>query len=575
VSSEQTRHRPAPRTGRFRCLPRGAVDAEILASIVLLTAVLVVGLATVGDYGITIDEFNADDYGPKSLAWYLSGFADRSGFETVEDTLWYYGPWSHMLIAAVQSLGLGDHWTVRHVVTFLTGLAGLAAIVPIGRLAVGRWAGLAALALCLTTGYLYGSIFFTPIDVPFLLAMTWATLAIIVMAGRVVPSWRATVAAGILSGLAIATRSSGLIAQIYLLLAMGLCAVAALASRGGTPRRDLLRIGTRAACALALGWITAYALWPWLQIGNPLVQFKMAFDLFANHPNSFEMPVWGVTVRTTELPWWYVPAQLSARLPEGFLLLLATGILLGLTAAFGFAHAAVRALRRRGTAGLRAAALLLARSRRYLLVWAAVVLPLGFIIVRHSTLYDGVRHVLFVIPMLAAIAAAGFLRLAPLARRVPLIAAAVSGVYLGFSVWTLAVLHPLEYIAMNALAGGVAGAHERFDLDYWAIAGTVGLRQLESRLDHEQRFAQDPPRIMICMSYREAFVAPLFRRPWRLETDLKRADYIIATERWRCADDIADAVLIDEVRRFDRPFAWIYARPSSPAPAVPATAPPR
>jgi hypothetical protein len=279
-----------------------------------------------------------------------------------------------------------------------------------------------------------------------------------------------------------------------------------------------------------------------------------------------------VTVTSTDLPWWYVPAQLAARLPEGFLLLLAGGILFAIAAAFGFSHAGPRALRRRGAAGLRAAVVLLTRSRRYLLVWAAVVLPLGFIIVRHSTLYDGVRHVLFVIPMLAAIAAAGFLRLAPLARRAPPVAAALGGAYVGYAIWTLAVLHPLEYVATNALPGGVAGAHQRFDLDYWALAATVGLRRLERRLDYENRFAQDMPSITICLSYREALVAPLFRRPWRLETEPKRADYIIATERWRCADDIADAVLIDEVRRFDRPFAWIYARSPSPSPAVPATA---
>jgi len=392
----------------------------------------------------------------------------------------------------------------------------------------------------------------------------------------VVPSWRATIGAGLLTGLAIATRSSGLIAQVYLMLAMGLCALEALVRPEGTPGRDLLRIGGRAVCALALGWITAFLLWPWLQIGNPLAQFKVAFELFANHPNSFEMPVWGVTVRTTELPWWYVPAQLLARLPEGFLLLLVARIAFALAATVGFLRASLRALGRRGVAGPRGAALLLARSRRCLLVWVAVVLPLGFIIVRHSTLYDGVRHVLFVIPMLALIAAAGFLRLAPLARLAPPIAAAMGGIYVGFSIWTLVVLHPLEYVAANVLVGGVAGAHGRFDLDYWAVAATVGLRQLESRLDYEKRFAQNPPSITICMSYREAVVAPLFRRPWRLETEPKRADFIIATERWRCADDIAGAVLIDEVRRFDRPFAWIYARPSpQQAPAVLETAVPR
>src|SRR5207244_7734870 len=90
--------------------------------------------------------------------------------------------------------------------TFLVGLAALAALLPIGRLAAGPWAGLAAIALCLMTGYFYGSLFFTPIDVPFAAAMTWAMLAIVVMTRKVLPSWRATLAAGVLSGLAIATR---------------------------------------------------------------------------------------------------------------------------------------------------------------------------------------------------------------------------------------------------------------------------------------------------------------------------------------------------------------------------------
>ena len=449
--------------------------------------------------------------------------------------------------------------------TFATGIAGLAALVPLGRLAVGRWAGLVAVSLCLTTGYLYGSIFFTPIDVPFLFAMTYATLAIVVMAARVVPSWPATISAGLLTGLATATRSSGLITQVYLLAAMGLCAVEALAQAGPSIPGDLRRIGARAVCALAIGWMAAFVLWPWLQIGNPLLQFGMAFALFANHPNSFGMPVWGTTVLTTALPWWYVPAQLLARLPEGFLLLLATGILCGLAVAFGFCRASIEAYGRCGAAGVRDAALLLARARRHLLVWAAVILPLGFINVRHSTLYDGIRHVLFVIPMLALIAAAGFLRLLPFAGRFPVVATAVAGAYVGCSIWMLAILHPLEYIATNALTGGVAGAYGRFNQDYWAAAVPVALRRLETQIDRDDpgRFAASPPSLTICMLFREALVAPMFRRPWRLETEPKQADFIIATERWRCADDIADAVLIDEVRRFGRAFAWVYVRPRS------------
>ena len=53
--------------------------------------------------GISIDEFNADDYGPKALAWYTSGFTDRAHFEQVEAPLWYYGPWFQIVVAYRQS----------------------------------------------------------------------------------------------------------------------------------------------------------------------------------------------------------------------------------------------------------------------------------------------------------------------------------------------------------------------------------------------------------------------------------------------------------------------------------------
>jgi hypothetical protein len=102
-------------------------------------------------------EFNTEDYGRKALAWYTSGFRDRSSFETVEPLLWYYGPWFQMLIAWVQSWATADPLTMRHALTFVAGLCGLAALLPLGVLTYGAWAGTAALILCLTTGYLYGS----------------------------------------------------------------------------------------------------------------------------------------------------------------------------------------------------------------------------------------------------------------------------------------------------------------------------------------------------------------------------------------------------------------------------------
>jgi hypothetical protein len=76
------------------------ISVEGAAGAVLLIAALIIGLTAAGDYGATIDEFNTNDYGPKALAWYTSGFTDRSQFETVEFSLWYYGPWFQIITAA-------------------------------------------------------------------------------------------------------------------------------------------------------------------------------------------------------------------------------------------------------------------------------------------------------------------------------------------------------------------------------------------------------------------------------------------------------------------------------------------
>jgi hypothetical protein len=544
-----------------RAKPGSAIDAEIVAVTALLSAVLVVGLATAADYGLTVDEFNTDDYGPKALSWYTSGFVDRSHFETVEFPLWYYGPWFQMLTAYIQSFDLADRLTVRHAMTFLVGLAALAALLPIGRLAGGRWAGLAAIALCLMTGYFYGSLFFTPIDVPFVAAMTWATLAILVMTRQVLPSWRASIAAGLLTGLAVATRTGGIITHAYLLGALLLCAAEFFATHDRLTPRYLVAIVARYGAVVGIASITAFALWPWLQIGNPFAQFKIALVHFATIPMSFEFPHWGGQVSTSALPVSYIPAQLLARLPEAFLVLLAVAFIHGVAAAARLARDAAVTWRVDRGAGLRAGLLTLARARAILVVCAAVVLPLGFLMLQRATMYDGIRHVLFVIPMLAVVAGLGWRALLPPLNRAPVIAAVVAGAYVGGIVATLAVLHPLEYVAMNALAGGTRGAYGNFELDYWSAAATEALRRLEHRLDYDSFIqpVETPPSILICIGWREGSVHPILKRPWIVETDPDTADFIIATERSRCADN-TPVVLIDEVKRFDRTFAWVYAR---------------
>jgi hypothetical protein len=528
-------------------------DAELLASAALLAAVLFIGLLTIRDQGITVDEFVFDDFGPKMLDWYLSGFRATPSYQ--DPGVIYYGPWFQILVAVVQSLTDADRFDVRHAVTFMVGLAGLAAVVPIGRLAIGRWAGFAALVLCLLTGNLYGHLFFSPYDAPFLATMTWAVLAILLMARRAAPAWGTTVCTGVLTGLALATRVGGLITDVYLAAAMTLLAVELFLRDGERAWRGVLRLGAHAASAVLIGWIVAFALWPWVQTSDPLGQFNFALSHFSNLPADFWILTWGRPTMNTELPWSYVPGELLARLPEGFIVLLVVAFGFACAVSARFVSACIGGAKRAGLAGLTAPLLALARSRGLIIVAMAATAPPVIAMVLRSTLFDGVRHLLFIVPMLALLAAWALWRMAPLVRRHPISAGAIAAVQIVPAVVTLWMLHPLEYVATNAFAGGTRGSVGRFDLDYWAAAATEAVRHLEQRLaaDTNGRFASRPPRVHVCIPWREALVGPMFKASWTVDSgDPAKADFVIETERSRCAPG---GRVIDEIRRFDRTFA--------------------
>ncbi|HWM49669.1 MAG TPA: hypothetical protein VNR11_22435 [Xanthobacteraceae bacterium] len=545
-----------PKTSRRRAWRAPALP--VLAEIAVLALALAVGLATAGDMGTTVDEFNTEPYGHQALAWYLSGFSDRALFHNAE-VIHLYGPWFQIIVALAQSALPIDPLTVRHALTFLAGIIGLAAVGPMARLLIGRWAGVTAIVLCLTTGYLFGHLSFSPIDVPFLAAMTWTTYAIILVTQRPLPSWRGIAAVGLLLGLCLGTRPGGVIAQAYFVGAMALCALAA--ALRPPLRAALLPLALRTAAGLALAWATAIAIWPWLEIGNPVTQFWDAFTFFTGIELPFTFQHWGVLTSTAALPWHYIPGQYLARLPVPFLVLLALSFALALLHAARFLARTWRRLATRGIAGLRAPLLALAADRGALVLAVAALAPIALVAVLGSTIYDGVRHILFVIPLLAVIASWSFVRLLlPLLRAAPLVAAAAIVLYLATSIATLASLHPLQYVAMNALAGGTAGAYGRFELDYWSAAATPALRRLEARLDRAPLAHR--PRVMVCIGWREQMVAPLFRRDWEVATSPAEADFLIETERFPCAQG-TDAVLIDEVIRAGRSFARIYATPSA------------
>ncbi len=190
---------------------------------------------------------------------------------------------------------------------------------------------------------------------------------------------------------------------VYLIGTMALCAVEVFVLTRLGARQARVQIAVRSSAAILLAWIVAWALWPWLQIGNPLTRFKIAYTHFATLVSEFQFVDWGRWLWTSA-PWSYIPDQWLARLPIGFLALLALAILLAIVNSIRFIRLGLKRFRQHGTFGLRHLLLLIARDRNILLIWIAAILPLSFIMTQQASLYDGIRHTLFIIPVLGVIA---------------------------------------------------------------------------------------------------------------------------------------------------------------------------
>jgi hypothetical protein len=149
----------------------------------------------------------------------------------------------------------------------------------------------------------------------------------------------------------------------------------------------------------------------------------------------------GQAVASNDLPWHYVPVWLLISTPPVVLV--------------GFVLSSA------------------CPNREWRLRWVALltiaVLPVVLVIVRHSTLYDGTRHLLFVYPVIAVLAAAGWTDwLSTRHRRLvrgsaaALLAAGLLDV-VAFDVR----FHPYQAVYFNEIVGGPRGAFGRYDMDYW------------------------------------------------------------------------------------------------------------
>ena len=516
-----------------RILPL-SIDPSDLAAVLLLAGLLALVLLTFKEYAVSNDEGVQHHYGELIIAYYKSGFTDRSVFDF--QNLYLYGGLFDIIAVLLAHVLPFDPYDIRHVLSALAGIGGVAATCATARMIAGPRAGLlAAIALTLC-GVWYGGMFNHTKDVPFAAAMMGATYYLL-RAARDLPDPRRrdTLLFGILLGAALGLRATGLLMVGYLAIMIALTAW----MRGNRDWSRWARLCVRSLLrfvpALAIGYIIMIASWPWasLDFFNPV----RAIFAFAHFHYPVRTLLDGQVYLMNEVPRWYEPDYLAIKMP--------LVVLIGAAAAM--LSAAWSSAREDGETPPGPARVDIA-----MLVFV-IVFPLLCQIIGHGPSFTGMRHFMFVVPPLAALAGiglrVGLSRVEGYGRAAAV--AALAAVLAAFAQDAVALvrLHPYEYLFYNSLVGGLPGAARRYETDYWVNIMPAAVKDLEAYLDQIDR--HDPLRpqhftVGVC-GERVSFENEADRRlQWTPDWD--HADFFIAPTHMNC-DQVLRGKVVNVIER--------------------------
>lgn len=516
------------------------LDPYDLASLALLAALFVLVLATFRDYAITNDEWIQHRYGELIVAYYKSGFTDRSVFAL--DNLYLYGGMFDIVAVLLSHIVALDAFDLRHLMCAMIGVAGLGSAIATARMIGGARAGLLAgiaLAVC---GSWYGTMFHHSKDIPLAAAMAGALYFLMRVArGLPNPQARHVVGFGVLTGAALGIKVLGLLLVGYvgiaILLSMPNAMFATPAQAGNYIWRSLVRLVPGLAIAYAIMIVT----WPWAAL-SPLNPIRGLFS-FAEFHYNIRTVLDGTVYRMATIPRLYVPVYILIKLP---LLMLAGAVL-------AIAFAALPKL---------ANADVPRRQRReVMLVAFAATFPVLCEVALHGPAFCGLRHFLFVLPPLAILAGVGLDLLLKSWRNVRMLAPTAMAVILAGFTWnavTLVRLHPYEYLVFNPLVGGLEGATRRYATDYWFTIMPEAVDELEAYLARTEPVASRDPghsySVAIC-GERASFLKKAQPHLHWAEV-WETADFFIAPTHMNCDRD-SNGDIIATVRRLNVPLGYV------------------
>lgn len=453
----------------------------------LIGFVAILVLSTFNQYGMSWDEYYRFKSGDAKLNYYKQLLAGQEAIAGVD----HYPGLFDLTLAAIHPYFPWSRITTGHFMSSLFGIAAIVGVALTGKMLGGWSAAFWAVLFLITLPRFYGHIFFNPKDIPFAATYIWGLFFLLKYLKQLDvrqslgeegtskatgPSWKTAIGLGVAFGTCMSMRIGGLILFCYLGMALVIAFSFAVISQKHTLTSikkllntivpQLLVAGIIASLVLLFWWPHAHAnffkatantlgkITTWQASSSGTWQLHVLFD--------------GDYYKDIDLPNYYWPWMFCISTPIFHLLLVIGGIVFSTI----FFSRKLREIKSINNALL----------SQFIIVFAALF-PVAYVVIRDATVFDGIRHLLFVLTPLAVcvgiLITRGVRSHEPGARRLIEITLFI---LLTLPAWSMVQLHPYQYTFYNILVGGTAGASSHYETDYWGTSNRAAIEALVAHL---------------------------------------------------------------------------------------------
>ncbi len=420
-------------------------------------------------YGVSWDEPIRWNDGDRKLAYYKSLLSEAPLPAPGGD---YPGFYDVSLAAFRDFTGMDLFPSARLWNTFFF-LAAVGGTFLVGKEWGIRWVGLVAVGVLLAMPRFVGHGFINPKDLPFAAGYIWGLWGLMRLVAHGGRRWKDYWIFGILVGLAASLRVGGLVLLGYLVGVLICWLVRELAVQCGRVEGELgekkiwikrvvggLMAGALAAAVLFVWWPSMHGggMQAVVDTGARTVSFGWKGSVL------FE----GQVFQGTEVPRTYILKMLMVTTPVlwlAALLALAVVYLRHLPFIFGMGTPRFRE-------NLQTGVLLF-----------AVGFPVALVVVQRAQIYDGIRHLLFVLPPAAVLVGGALVQLGERLRKsLRVVGGVLLGAYLLSVMGMMLRLHPYQYTYYNEWAWIRGNPAEQYETEYWATSYREATLMLNSLL---------------------------------------------------------------------------------------------